>query len=165
MKKNITINPKQSATDVLRYDLVKLRSSVADHYAKTYNDDKEKYAFAKLVKVFEVSLEPYMDKEIIKQIMEHYKQLEQDIKELKASELSKETKNHNIILKEFEYAEPIWTMTLRIFHHSPLIEYETEGIIDPRDNGLKERVRNASADSKIVVIDGDEIQDDELPDQ
>jgi len=84
---------------------------------------------------------------------------------LKASELSKETKNHNIILKEFEYAEPIWTMTLRIFHHSPLIEYETEGIIDPRDNGLKERVRNASADSKIVVIDGDEIQDDELPDQ
>jgi len=80
MKKNITINPKQSATDVLRYDLVKLRSSVADHYAKTYNDDKEKYAFAKLVKVFEVSLEPYMDKEIIKQIMEHYKQLEQDIK-------------------------------------------------------------------------------------
>jgi len=155
MAKVVKIEGKQSATDILRMDLVKLRADVANHYAKAHESDREKYAFAKLVEVFQIGLEPYMDKEIIKEIIQHRKELQQEIQKLKDSNLSKETKNHNIILKEFEYAVPIWTLSLRIFHHSPLIEYETEGIMDPKDNKLKENVRNVSRTSNMLQLDGD----------
>lgn len=155
MQKIVKIEGKQSATDILRMDLVKLRSEVASHYAKSHDSDKEKYAFAKLVEVFQIGLEPYMDKEIIKQIMEHRQELQQEINKLKDKELSKETRSHNVILKEFEYAIPIWTLSLRVFHHSPLIEYETEGIINPQDNGIKERIRDTKKRSNMEQIDGD----------
>jgi len=164
MTKIVKVEGKQSVTDILRMDLVKLRSEVANHYAKAHGNDKEKYAFAKLVEVFQIGLEPYMDKEIIKQIMEHRQELQQEIKQLKESDLSKETKTHNIILQEFEYAIPIWTLSLRVFHHSPLIEYETEGIINPQDANIKDRIRNVNKRSNIEVIDGD-AKNDELSNQ
>lgn len=157
------IEVSQSPTEMLRSDLVKLRSEATNHYAKAHNDDKERYAFAKKTMVFNISLEPYMDKVIIAEVMEHYQQLNKEIKQIKERKLDQKTKKHNIILKEFEYAEPVFLQALRIFHHSPLIEYETEAILDPSNPGIKDRIQSLTKESSIQVIEGDKI--DELQDK
>lgn len=164
MYKKEFIERKQTPTELLRYDLVKLRSEVSNHYSKALGSLKEQFAFAKKTKVFSISLEPYTDKDIIKQVMEHYAELDEMIKGIRKDKtLDTKNKDANIIKLEFEYAEPIFLQSLRIFHNSPLIERSTGGVLDPRDEGIRDRIREIGNESKISEVDG-EFMHDEISD-
>ena len=149
-----------SPADHMKHDLVKLRSEITGHYSKAYQNPKEMYAFANHVKVFAISLEPYTDKDIIRETMEHYKELEEEIKKIKESTLDKKNKEYNIIRIRYEYAEPVFHQSLRIFHNSPLIEVEATGILKMRDDKLKYRVRKLSHTSNYEIEEEEDEESD-----
>ena len=145
MKKDIVEKPL-SPEDHIKHDLVKLRRETGDHYSKSFKNDNEKYAFCKKTKIFVTSLEPYTDKEIVKQIMQHYIELNTVIKNIKDNHnLDDKTKQANILNVEFEYSEPIYFMSLRIFHRSPVVEMEAQGVLQSRDKDIKNRVRDTKS--------------------
>ena len=141
MQKNLTDRPL-SPEDHIKHDLVKLRGSTGDHYSKSYNNPKERFAFCKKTRIFITSLEPYTDKTIIQDTMNHYNELFGKIKEIKDNKrLDDKTKEANILRLEFEYSEPVYFMGLRIFHHSHIVEMEAQAVLKSRDKDIKDRVR------------------------
>lgn len=150
MQRDLTDRPL-SPEDHIKHDLVKLRSGTGDHYSKSYNNPNEKFAFCKKTRIFITSLEPYTDKTIIEDTIDHYKELFSKIKEIKNNiKLDDKTKEATILRIEFEYAEPIYFMALRIFHHSPIVEMEAQAILRSRDKDIKTKVRGSK--NKIDMV-------------
>jgi len=152
---------KQNAMDVLRYDLVKMRSDISSHYSKSYGNLKEQYAFAKKTLVFSISLEPHTDKSIIRETMNHYNELQNKIQEIKKNNtLDIKNKEANIIKLEFEYAEPVFYQSLRIFHNSPLVEKQVDAILNPRDKTIRTRIRNINSQNRLLNEANEKILED-----
>jgi len=156
MQRNIS-DRELSPEDHIKHDLVKLRRETGDHFSKSYKNDNEKYAFCKKTKIFITSLEPYTDKSIVLEIMNHYKELTDVINNIKNNKsLDDKTKQANILHSEFEYAEPVYFAALRIFHHSPIVELEAQGILRSKDKDIKNRVRDTKSKLDMFLEETDE---------
>lgn len=129
-------------TEHIKHDIVKLRSETVKHLADSCQSDKEKYAFAVKTKVFAISLEPYTDKDTVKLVMDHYTELETEIKGIDNNDkLNADNKRKTIVQRQFSYALPIFEQSLRILQNSPIVEMEAEGVINLKDEHMKERIR------------------------
>lgn len=135
---DITLSP----SDQIKRHIVQLSKECNDHLSKSEKSDGERFAFAMKTWVFSIMLEPYTDGEVKKMKFDHYKELEEKIKEIDDNEkLSEENKKKTINSIRYKYAFPVFEQSLRILQNSKIVEVEVEGIIDLGREGIQKRVQ------------------------
>jgi len=93
-----------------------------------------------------------MEQSVKELTFNYFKQLEDEITEIKKrKDLNEETRNNHINNIRFEYMMPIMEQNMRIMQNSPITEVETHGIIDMGSTGIKERI---SGKEKALPIRG-----------
>lgn len=162
---DISLSPSEA---IKRY-IVQLSKECTEHLADSLNNNKEMYAFAMKTWAFSIMLESYTPDEVKPMVKQHYKELDDKIKELKekkdTDKLSEDNVNKNIVLTRFNYALPIFEQNIRIMQNSKIVEVEVEGIIDLEQEGFKDRVRTTEHAGDITMTKSfEENDDDSFPD-
>jgi len=153
MKQQAFLEASLNPSDRIKRYIVDLSKECADHLEKSEDNDKERHAFAMKVEVFSIMLEPYTSEEIKNLTRDSYKNMEEEIIKIKGNDLYNEsTKKKNIIKQRFDYALPVFWQSLRILQNSPIVEIESEGIIDFDIEGVKKRVRSSYTSSPDVDV-------------
>ena len=126
--------------------IMKELAKCIDHLAKSYNDDREKYAFIMRVKTLHHLLLPYTPssvKEKTKKLAEEYeKRIQKEVSKI-ASEEGKKKKELEIAM---EFAEKLFYQNIQIIDNSKMMEEEVEGVIDLEDATIVEAVRHGGKD-------------------
>ena len=135
---DVVLNPSEQ----IKRHIVQLSKDCTEHLSKSDNGESERYAFAMKTWVFSIMLEPYSPAQVLKPKMEHYKELEEKIKEINIDKgLSDENKKKTVNKIRFAYALPVFEQTVRILQNSKIVEVEVEGIINVESKGIRERVQ------------------------
>lgn len=135
---DIVLNPSEQ----IKRHIVQLSKDCTEHLSKSDNGESERYAFAMKTWVFSIMLEPYSPAKVLKPKMDHYKELEEKIKEINNDKsLSDENKKKTVNKVRFAFALPVFEQTVRILQNSKIVEVEVEGIINIESSGIRERVQ------------------------
>lgn len=156
-----------SPTEQIKRYIVQLSKECTDHLSRSNNDNKERYAFAMKVRVLATMLESYTPKDGIEWKLQHYKELEEEINMIETNtSYSQETKDVNMIKKQFRYATPVFFQSLKVLQNSPIVEIETEGVIDLSSKDIEKRIQTGTAHYSsgvpVAPIRGESGQDIEM---
>lgn len=144
---DISLSPSES---IKRY-IVQLSKECTEHLSNSLSNNNEMYAFSMKVWAFSIMLESYTPDKIKPLTRDHYKELDEKIKDIRDSELNEDNKKKNIVLTRFNYGLPIFEQSIRIMQNSRIVEVEVEGVIDLKRDGFKERVRTLDKAQDITI--------------
>jgi len=146
---------KATPSDQIKRYIVQLSKECIDHYSRSIDNKKDKFAFYVKVKSLNILLENYMDDNIKKITFTYMEEIKNEIdkikKDGKEGKLTEETVKNHINNKRFEYMIPIFEQSLRIIQNSPITEVEAHGVIDLNSKDIKKRIRG---EEKAIPIRG-----------
>lgn len=158
--------PLAPSEEVKKY-IIQLSKDCTELLSRTFSDIGSQYAFAMKTRLLSIWLEPHTEPKIKQYNFDHYKELDDKIKELKGSkDYNDTTKAQGIASLMFEYAIPICYQSIRVLQNSKILEQEVEGIIDLSTNpGPRIRAEETQLPlmKDLAVIEDD--SNDGLPDQ
>ncbi|RLF43422.1 MAG: hypothetical protein DRN18_00085 [Thermoplasmata archaeon] len=126
--------------------IMKELAKCIEHLAKSYNDDREKYAFIMRVKTLHHLLLPYTPTSVKRKTKKLAKEYEKKIKEEVSKIASEEGKKKKELEIAMEFAEKLHYQNIQIIDNSKMMEEEVEGVIDLEDASLIEAVRHGGKD-------------------
>lgn len=126
--------------------IMKELAKCIDHLAKSYNDDREKYAFIMRTKTLHHLLLPYTPTSVKERTKKLAKEYEKKIQEEISKIPSEEGRRKKELEIAMEFAEKLHYQNIQIIDNSKMMEEEVEGVIDLEDASIIEAVRHGSKD-------------------
>lgn len=150
-----SIEVYKSPTERLKNTIIRLLEENISHNSKTRNKPDEIYAFCRKTKDLSILLERFTPKEKYKELLEWYKQLNQEISDINQKQdysLTKEKKDLMILQLEYDYALEVHNHNAKIILNSPIIETDVEGELDVNDEDLLQiiQLKEARSDDKRI---------------
>lgn len=129
-----------SPTETIKQRSVGLMFDNINHNAMAL-DSKEKYAFCEKSKSLAILLERYTPRSAKEEIKDWYKQLAEEIKEIRTGDKTSRDKNAIELNIKYKYALEVHEHNMRILMNSPIVEIDAEGELDATDQDLIHTVR------------------------
>jgi hypothetical protein len=151
-KEYVAPTPFLSPTEKIKDKSVSLLFECIAHNSRAVKDE-EKYAFSAKTRDLSILLEKYTPKDARRELKEWYSQLDQQIKDIKESNMIQRDKEKDIINLRYKYALEVHEHNQRILMNSPIIEIDAEGELDISDEGIMNVVRGGKrTDDKRIVF-------------
>jgi hypothetical protein len=159
-----------SPTEQIKRDIIQLARDATDHYAKSYEKNEEKWAFAVKTRVLAIRLQNYTPIETRYWLRDIWKEEREKEDAIWKSDLNPDNKKINALNVKFRYALRVYDMCLSVLHNSPIVETKSDGIINVDLPELKDRVRTGgsggySSGVKTTAIRKEEIVVEQETDQ
>jgi hypothetical protein len=147
------IAPHVQPSEMIKSKDVALLFANIEHDGKSGNDDDKK-AFCKKTKSLSILLERHTPKKSRQELIQWYRQLKVEIKNIKGdSNLTPEKRKKMILNKEYEYASEVHEQNIRILMNSPIVEVEAEAEFGMEDEDMIKTIRGGKrTDDKSLVF-------------